>query len=161
MTSLSANLVSFDYILILCILATLFNQLRLCYTQNQFWVNWVISDWVIVLCLVTQSCPTMTLWTVAQPGSSVHGDSPGKNTGVGCHAHLEGALPNPGIKPRSPALQADSLPSEPLGKSMNTGVSSLSRGKSLENPDPRIELGSPALQMDSLIIWATRVITGG
>ena len=27
-----------------------------------------------------------------------------------------GDLPNPGIEPRSPALQADSLPSEPLGK---------------------------------------------
>ena len=33
------------------------------------------------------------------PGSSVHGDSPGKNTGVGCHAVLQGDLPNPGIKP--------------------------------------------------------------
>ena len=28
-----------------------------------------------------------------------------------------GDLPNPGIEPRSPALQADSLPSEPPGKS--------------------------------------------
>ena len=27
-----------------------------------------------------------------------------------------GNLPNPGIEPRSPALQADSLPSEPQGK---------------------------------------------
>ena len=27
-----------------------------------------------------------------------------------------GDLPNPGIKPRSPAMQADSLPSEPQGK---------------------------------------------
>ena len=27
-------------------------------------------------------------------------------------------LPDPGIKPRSPALQADSLPSEPPGKSL-------------------------------------------
>jgi len=27
-----------------------------------------------------------------------------------------GDLPDPGIKPRSPALQADSLPSELLGK---------------------------------------------
>ena len=27
-----------------------------------------------------------------------------------------GDLPNPGIEPRSPALQADSLPSEPPGK---------------------------------------------
>ena len=35
-------------------------------------------------------------------------------------------LPNPRIKPRSPALQADSLPSEPPGKPKNTGVDSLS-----------------------------------
>ena len=28
-----------------------------------------------------------------------------------------GDLPNPGIKPRSPSLQADSLPAEPPGKS--------------------------------------------
>ena len=27
-----------------------------------------------------------------------------------------GDLPNPGIKPRSPALQADSLPAKPPGK---------------------------------------------
>ena len=27
-----------------------------------------------------------------------------------------GALPDPGIRPRSPALQADSLPAEPPGK---------------------------------------------
>ena len=37
-----------------------------------------------------------------------------------------GDLPNPGIQPRSPALQADSLPSEPPGKPMKTGVGSLS-----------------------------------
>ena len=36
-----------------------------------------------------------------------------------------GDLPNPGIKPRSPALQADSLPAEPQGKPKNTGVGSL------------------------------------
>ena len=34
---------------------------------------------------------------------------------LGCHS-LPGDLPNPGIKPGSPALQADSLSSEPLGK---------------------------------------------
>jgi len=33
-----------------------------------------------------------------------------------------GDLPNPGIKHRSPTLQADSLLSEPPGKPMNTGV---------------------------------------
>ena len=39
-------------------------------------------------------------------------DSPGKNTGVGLPFPTSGDLPNPGIKPRSPALQADSLPTE-------------------------------------------------
>ena len=37
-----------------------------------------------------------------------------------------GDLPNPGIKPRSPALQAASLPAEPQEKPKNTGVGSLS-----------------------------------
>ena len=37
-----------------------------------------------------------------------------------------GHLSNPGIKPRSPVLQADSLLSEPPGKPKNTGVGSLS-----------------------------------
>ena len=37
-----------------------------------------------------------------------------------------GDLPNPGVKPRSSTLQADSLPSEPPGKPVNTGVGSLS-----------------------------------
>ena len=35
-------------------------------------------------------------------------------------------LPNPGIKPRSPTLQVDSLSSEPPGKPKNTGVGGLS-----------------------------------
>ena len=37
-----------------------------------------------------------------------------------------GDLPNAGIKPRSPTLQADSLPTELSGKPKNTGVGSLS-----------------------------------
>ena len=55
----------------------------------------------------------------------------------------------PGIKPRSPALQVDSLPSEPPGKPKNTGVGSLSYLQG-NLPDPGIEPGSPALQADSL-----------
>ena len=31
-----------------------------------------------------------TSWTVSASVSSVHGDSPGKNAGVGCHALLQG-----------------------------------------------------------------------
>ena len=36
------------------------------------------------------------------PGFSVHGDSPGKNTGVGCHALLQGIFPTQGSKPGLP-----------------------------------------------------------
>ena len=43
-------------------------------------------------------------------------NSPGTNTEVGCHALLQGTLPVPGIKARSPIFQADSLLSEPPGK---------------------------------------------
>ena len=42
-------------------------------------------------------------------------NSPGYNTGVGSRFLLQD-LPNPGIEPRSPASQADSLPAEPQGK---------------------------------------------
>ena len=65
--------------------------------------------------VVTQSCPTLcNPMDCSLTGSSDHGDSPGKNTGVGCHALLQGIFP--GIEPMSPTLQTDSLPSEPPGK---------------------------------------------
>ena len=51
-------------------------------------------------------------------------NSLGQNTGVG--SLFQGGLPNPGIEPRSPTLQADSLPAEPQGKPKKTGVGSLS-----------------------------------
>ena len=55
-----------------------------------------------------QSCLTLCNPTdCSPPGSSVHGDSPGKNTGVGWHALLQGIFPSR-IKPGSPAFQADS-----------------------------------------------------
>ena len=61
---------------------------------------------------VTQSCPTLCNPMVAW-------NSLGQNTGVGSHwsgSPSPGDLPNPGIEPRSPALQADSLPTEPQRK---------------------------------------------
>ena len=58
-------------------------------------------------------------------------------------------LPDPGIEPKSPALQADSLPAEPQGKSKNTRVSSLSLLQRISS-QPGIEPGSPALQAGSL-----------
>ena len=41
-----------------------------------------------------QSCLFATPTTVAPPGSSVHGNSLGKNTGVGYHALLQGIFLN-------------------------------------------------------------------
>ena len=55
-----------------------------------------------------------------------------------------GDLPNPGIAPRSPALQVDSLPAEPQGKPKNTGAGSL-YPPPVDLPDPEIKLGSLAL----------------
>ena len=53
-------------------------------------------------------------------------ESPDKNTGVGCHALLQGNLPEPGIETASlmsPAWQVGSLPLVPLGKPHMTYVS--------------------------------------
>ena len=78
------------------------------------WYN--IVNQLCALCLVAQSCLTLcNPVDCSLPGSSVHGDSRGKNTGEGCHVLLQGILPT-WIKPGSPALQVDSLPSEPPGK---------------------------------------------
>ena len=42
--------------------------------------------------LVTQSCLTLCdPMDCSPPGFSVHGDFPGKNTGVGCHFLLQGS----------------------------------------------------------------------
>ena len=38
------------------------------------------------VCLVAQLCLNFQHMDCSQPGSSCHGDSPDKNTGVGCHA---------------------------------------------------------------------------
>ena len=43
-------------------------------------------------------------------------NSPGKNTGVGCRSLLQGDLSNTEMESQSPALQVDSLLSEPPRK---------------------------------------------
>ena len=56
------------------------------------------------------------------PGFSVHGDSPGKNTRVGCHALLLGTFPTQGSNPGLLHGRRILLPSEPPGKPKNTAV---------------------------------------
>ena len=66
---------------------------------------------------VAQSCPTLCNPTnCIPPGSSAHGDSPGKNTGVGCHFLLQGSFPIQGLNLHLLHWQVESLPSEPSGK---------------------------------------------
>ena len=88
------------------------------------------SHWTHTLCVCARMCTRLCICmhakslqsclTLCDPmdcsllGSSVHGDSPGKITGVGCP--LPGDLPDPGIALGAPALQADSLPDEPPRK---------------------------------------------
>ena len=56
-----------------------------------------------VLCLVAQSCLTIfDPMDCSLSGFSVHGDSPGKNTTVGCHALLQGSFPTQGSNPSFP-----------------------------------------------------------
>ena len=68
---------------------------------------------------VAQSCPLfVTPWTVAyQAPPSVGFSRQEYWSGLPCPSL--GDLPNPGIEPRSPALQEDALPSEPPGKTSN------------------------------------------
>ena len=83
-------------------------------------------DGLCAVCLVTQSYPTLCdHMDCSPPGSSAQGDSSGKNTSV-LPWPLSGDPPNKGIKPWCPALQVDSLLSEPPWKPKNTGVGSLS-----------------------------------
>ena len=76
----------------------------------------LLSSILHVLCLVAQSCPTLCNSTdCGLPGSSVHGSSRQEYySGLPCPS--PGDLPNPGMEPRYPALQADSLPAEPPEK---------------------------------------------
>ena len=79
-----------------------------------------------VLCSLAQSCLTFeTPWTVAhQPPLSMGFSRKEHCSGLPCSPPED--LANSGIEPRSPSLQVDSLPSEPPGKSKNTGAGSLS-----------------------------------
>ena len=48
-------------------------------------------------CVCAQSCLTLcNAMDCSPPGSSVHGDSPGKNTGMGSHDILQGIFPTQG-----------------------------------------------------------------
>ena len=63
-----------------------------------------------------------------------------------------GDLPNPGITPRSPAFQVDSLPAEPPGKPKNTAVGSLSLLRGIFPTQNRAKACTAATQMELKVI---------
>ena len=66
-------------------------------------LQWLRSYQVTGVSLVAQSCLTLCdPMDCSPPGSSVHWDSPGKNTGMGCHALLQGIFPTQGSNPGFP-----------------------------------------------------------
>ena len=71
------------------------------------------------ICVCAQSCLTLfDPMDCSPPGSSVHGMVPGRSTGVGCHALLQGIFLIQGSNPQLRWLlhwQADSLPRSHLG----------------------------------------------
>ena len=68
---------------------------------------------------VSQSCLTLcNPMDCSPPGSSIHGILKARIL-EWIAVLFSQDLPNPGIEPRSPALQADSLPSEPPGMPKN------------------------------------------
>ena len=102
-----------------------------------------------MLHLVAQSCPTLcNPMDYRSPGSSVRGDSPGKNIGVGYYALLQVIFPAQGSNPGLPHCRQILHCLRPPGKPKNFGVGSLSFSGDFS--DPETEPGSPAMQVDSL-----------
>ena len=75
------------------------HSLLLC-SQNVFICHLLCAT---LLCLIAQLCLTLcNPMDCSPPGSSVHRDSPGKNTGMGCHALLQRIFPTQGLNPGLP-----------------------------------------------------------
>ena len=62
--------------------------------------SWRNNCAVLSHSVVYNSLPPHGLYSL--PGSFVHWNSPGKTTGVGCHAHLQGIFPTQGSNPGLP-----------------------------------------------------------
>ena len=101
-----------------------------------------------VQCLVAQSCRILyDPMDYSLPGSSIHGDSPGNHTGVGCHALLQRSSHPKDQTQVSHISQILYCLSHQGSPRILEWVPISSPG---DLPDPGIELGSPALQANSL-----------
>ena len=95
--------------------------------------------------LVTQSHPALCdSMDSSPPGSSVHGDSPGKNTGVGCRALLQQIFPTQGLNSGLSHCRwiLHHLSCQGISRILEWVAYPFFQGGL---PNPGIELGSPAL----------------
>ena len=101
--------------------------------------EWLVAQLCLILCDPMDCSPA---------GPSVHGDSPGKNTRVGCHALLQGIFPTQGSNPGLPHCNwiFCHLSHQASPRILEWAAYPFSR----DLPDPGIKLASPALQPDSL-----------
>ena len=116
-------------------------------TERLNWTDW--EQGCAVLCLVSHSCPTLCdPMDFSPPGFLVYGDSPGKNTGVDCHALLQGIFltqgSNPGLLHCRWILYRLSHQGSP--RILEWVAYPFSGGSS----QSRNRTGSPALEADSL-----------
>ena len=103
----------------------------------------------IFKCLVAQLCLTLCDPMVCSlPDSSVHGDSPGKNTGVCCHDLLQGIFSTRGLN--TGLLHCKHILYHLATRKAQEYWSVLPFPSPGDLPDPGVEMGSPAWQADSL-----------
>ena len=86
------------------------------YTLEACTLDPVLCNKRKVKVLVTQSCPTLWDLMDCSPQAPLSMEFSRQEYWSGLPFFSPGDLPNSGIKPRSPVLQGDSLPSEPPGK---------------------------------------------
>ena len=105
------------------------NTLSFCYISEVnaiLQTNYSFIFWkfvAAVLGLIAQSCPTVcNPIDCNPPGSSVHGDSPGKITGVGCHTFFQKIFPTQSLNPGLPHCRQFIY--HLSGKPKNTGAGS-------------------------------------
>ena len=105
----------------------------------------LLCVWVLSCSVVSTLCDPMDC---SPPGSSVHGDSPDKNTGVGCYALLQGIFPTQGSNPGLPHCRQIlyHLSHQGSPRILELVAYLFSREASW----PRNQSGSPELQVDSL-----------
>ena len=121
--------------IVLCLSLQCFLSLHSCPFSSPICILWIYTyslyalyslyRFILYVCMHAkslQSCPILCdAMDCSHPGSSLHGDSPGKDTELGCHAFLQRIMLTQGSNSHPFYLlhwQAGSLPLAPPGKAI-------------------------------------------